>query len=66
MPQPSKGRRVRITVRVPYDLHAEAAKRAKGRRWNMSDYVGWCIEQQIRPGRVDVGAVRQQTEAARG
>jgi len=49
MPQPYKGRRVRATVRLPIDLHAAAAERARARRWNMSDYIAWCVEQTVRP-----------------
>jgi len=49
MPQPYKGRRVRATVRLPIDLYAEAADRARARRWNMSDYIAWCVEQTVRP-----------------
>jgi hypothetical protein len=52
VPQPYKGRRIKLTVRLPYDVHAEAAVRAKARRWNMSEYVGWCVEQAVNPSRV--------------
>jgi hypothetical protein len=52
MPQPHKGRRVRMTVRLPYDLHAEASQRAAARKWNMSDYVAWCVENAVHPGRL--------------
>lgn len=40
---PSKGRRQAITVRLPYDDYREAAIRARGRGWSMSDYIGYCV-----------------------
>jgi len=41
-----------MTVRLPYDLHAEASARAHARRWNMSDYVAWCVENAVHPTRL--------------
>jgi len=51
-----------MTVRLPYDLHAEAAQRAKARRWNMSDYVAWCVENTVHPARL---AAQRGTERAK-
>jgi len=51
MPQPYKGRRVKLTVRLPVDVHAEAARRAAARRWNLSTYIGYCVENQQNPQR---------------
>ncbi|HET6896882.1 MAG TPA: hypothetical protein VFK70_00975 [Vicinamibacteria bacterium] len=58
MPQPYKGRRVKMTIRLPYDVHEEAASRAAARRWNLSQYVGWCVERQINPIGVAAGERR--------
>lgn len=50
MPQPYKGRRIKLTIRLPYDVHAEAAARAHARRWPLGEYIGWCVENQVSPG----------------
>jgi predicted HicB family RNase H-like nuclease len=52
MPQPHKGLRTKITVRMPVDVHAAAAKKAAAKRWNMSEFVNWCVEQTVNPNRV--------------
>jgi hypothetical protein len=50
MPQPYKGRRVKMTIRLPLDVHAEAAARAHARRWPLGEYVAWCVEKTVNPG----------------
>jgi len=62
MPQPHKGRRVKLTVRLPYDLAAECAVRAKARRWNMSEYIGWCVENTLNPIGVRADERRDPTQ----
>jgi len=47
MPMPSKGRRTRATVRLPYDVAAAAAIKAKARRWSMSEYIAFCVERAL-------------------
>lgn len=49
MPQPYKGRRVKMTIRLPADVYHDAAKAAAARRWNMTTFVGWCVENQLKP-----------------
>lgn len=49
MPQPYRGRRVKLTVRLPYDVFEEAALRADARRWDMSAYIAWCVEREQNP-----------------
>lgn len=44
MPQPYKGRRVRATVRLPYDVASIAARHAARNGWSMSQYIAWCVE----------------------
>lgn len=51
-----------MTVRLPYDLHAEASARAQARRWNMSDYVAWCVEQAIHPTRLAAQRAVERTK----
>ena len=46
---PHRGRRVQATVRLPVDEYREVATRARARGWSMSDYIGWCVAQQVRP-----------------
>jgi len=52
MPQPYKGRRIKMTIRLPYDVHAEASARATARRWSLGEYIAWCVENTINPARV--------------
>lgn len=56
MPQPYRGRRVKMTIRLPADVYDEAAARAAARRWNMSTYVGWCVEKAHNP----IGVAHQE------
>lgn len=44
MPQPYKGRRVRATVRLPYNVAETAARHAARNGWSMSQYIAWCVE----------------------
>ena len=61
MPQVYKGRRVKLTIRLPHDVHQEAALRAAARRWDMSTYIGWCVENQQNPARVRAAERRDPT-----
>jgi len=45
----NKGPRIATTVRLPFDHYREAAQRAKGRNWSLSDYVGWCVAKEVDP-----------------
>lgn len=48
---PHRGKRLQLTLRLPPDLYAEVARRARGRGWSLSDYVAWCVANEIRPKR---------------
>lgn len=47
MPQNYKGRRIKCTTRLPYDVAMSAAKNAASRRWSMSEYIAWCVERML-------------------
>lgn len=47
MPRRSKGNRLPITIRLPFDLYREVAIRARGRNWSMSDYIGFCVAKEL-------------------
>lgn len=65
MPQPYKGRRVKMTIRLPAGVHAEAAARAAARRWDMSTYIGYCVERTINPAGVRAAERRDPTHETR-
>jgi hypothetical protein len=46
---PGRGPRIPITVRLAVDDYREVAVRARGRNWSLSDYIGWCVAQQLNP-----------------
>ncbi|HEY6414823.1 MAG TPA: hypothetical protein VIX41_01255 [Acidimicrobiales bacterium] len=48
MPSRSRGPRIATTVRMPYDEYREMARRARARGWSMSDYIAYCVAQQVR------------------
>lgn len=50
MPQPYKGRRIALTVRLPLDLYTEAARRATLRQWSISHYVAYCVKREFEKG----------------
>lgn len=50
MPQPYKGRRMALTVRLPMDLYVEATRQAKHRQWSISHYVAYCVAAQTATG----------------
>lgn len=58
MPNVSRGPRIAITVRLPFDEYREVARRARNRRWSMSDYVGYCISRELR-GRPQIEKVNK-------
>ena len=45
----NKGKRVALTVRLPFDEYREVAVRARGRNWSLSDYVGFCVRRELDP-----------------
>jgi hypothetical protein len=47
VPMPSKGKRIALTVRLPFDEYREVSVRARGRGWSLSDYVGFCVAREI-------------------
>lgn len=48
VPQRSKGRRIALTIRLPYDEYREVAVRALQRNWSLSDYVGFCVLRELK------------------
>lgn len=44
---PHRGRRIAITVRLPYDEYREMASRARGRGWSLSDFIGFCVRREM-------------------
>jgi hypothetical protein len=48
MPMPARGKRIRVTARLPPDDFREAATRAKNRGWSMSDFIGFCVAREVR------------------
>jgi hypothetical protein len=47
MPMPARGKRIRVTARLPPDDFREAATRARNRGWSMSDYVAYCVAREV-------------------
>jgi poly(3-hydroxybutyrate) depolymerase len=61
VPPLSKGTRLPVTIRLAPALHGAAAAQAKARRWSLSQYVEFCVEEQLR---VDQVRVPQRREAS--
>lgn len=55
-----------MTVRLPFDDFQEAAVRARARGWNMSQYVAWCVANQLRPVQLRHDEARDPTQAHHG
>jgi hypothetical protein len=47
MPRMSRGPRIPLTIRLPFDLYREVSIRAKGRNWSLSDFVAYCVAKEI-------------------
>ena len=47
MARPYKGRRQRVTVRLPYDDYRRAAVRAQQRGWFLSEFIAWCVAVEL-------------------
>jgi len=56
-----RGRRIAVTVRLPFDLYREVASRADFKGWSMSDYVNWCIAKEVSS---KYTSVREQSQAS--
>jgi len=54
---PSKGHRIALTIRLPYDDYRKVAVRAKDRGWSLSQYVAYCVGLEL--GRTNRSAVRR-------
>jgi hypothetical protein len=50
MPQPYKGRRIALTVRLPFDIYTEAAREAKHRQWSISHFVAYAVAAEVAKG----------------
>lgn len=50
MPQPYKGRRIALTVRLPVDLYTEASRMAARRQWSLSHFVAYCVAREAKAG----------------
>lgn len=48
---PSRGRRIRVTARLPYDEFREASIRQQRLGWSMSDFIAYCVRREL--GRQD-------------
>lgn len=48
MPNPYKGLRKRANVRLPVDVFTAAAVAARTRRWSMSEFIAYAVEEQLR------------------
>lgn len=56
MPAMYRGARQSFTVRLNTTLAGRVIAAARQRRWSVSDYIAWCIEEQM--VREPVGAGR--------
>lgn len=48
MVYPSKGLRVKYTVRIPYDVHRQAQVHATDKGWPLSDYVARAVAEAVK------------------